>query len=430
MVATVTRIGNRISLQMTMELTGSMLDMENTIQAAVNEVGNLATKEALVTFDASGDPINIANIKLSSKGKVAKEYATPYGVIRVKRHVYQTAAAGETFCPVDDRARIIANATPKLAQILTYKYALLSAENVAADLSSNHGRKTLPLMVQQTAAVVINIAQAVAWNYELPQAMEAIATISISLGEPKADCCSASVMRKAEIPVTTASDANEALTAAIALYNPDGIRVHTLYLGATPESGNPKFLAYLHDEVTKVKQQYPHAQYLGISDGVASNLEFLKENTQAQLLDFQHAADYLAGAAYAFSAVAAERKAWLHQALHELKHSKNAAPSILRQMQAQALKIKDKKKFTAIIKDNLNAAVIYFTKHLAAMNYFDYSSSVTDAKSLIKQQLCNSTLRCGGPADLRALVTTPERWSQFWNKINQNGIMDIQVGGI
>ena len=72
--AIITRNGDEVTVQITMKLTGSMLDMETTIQSAVNEGGTLATREALTKFDANGVPIKIAEITLTSKGKVIKEY--------------------------------------------------------------------------------------------------------------------------------------------------------------------------------------------------------------------------------------------------------------------------------------------------------------------------------------------------------------------
>ena len=47
MTTTVTRNGDTIIVQTTMKLTGSMLEMENIIQSGVNEVGIVATGEAI-----------------------------------------------------------------------------------------------------------------------------------------------------------------------------------------------------------------------------------------------------------------------------------------------------------------------------------------------------------------------------------------------
>lgn len=54
MAIIVDKTDNRITIQVTVELSGSMLDMEKKIQDQVNKVGNLATGEALTMFDSTG----------------------------------------------------------------------------------------------------------------------------------------------------------------------------------------------------------------------------------------------------------------------------------------------------------------------------------------------------------------------------------------
>ena len=86
------REGDRIKIEVTIDLSGSMLEAEESILRGVNAVGDAATAEALKRFDADGDPIAIGDAKWYSKGKLPKTYNTPYGVISVERHVYQRAA--------------------------------------------------------------------------------------------------------------------------------------------------------------------------------------------------------------------------------------------------------------------------------------------------------------------------------------------------
>ena len=101
------REGDQIKIEVTVDLSGSMLGAEEAILQAVNAVGNVATVEALKRFDADGDPIIVGGTKWYSKGQLWKIYNTPYGVVSVERHVYQPAEGGKTFCPMVDGARII-----------------------------------------------------------------------------------------------------------------------------------------------------------------------------------------------------------------------------------------------------------------------------------------------------------------------------------
>jgi hypothetical protein len=89
----------------------SMLDAEETLQERLNQAGTLATAEILQQFDTDGSPIQVGDTKLTTKGKLLKEYQTPYGVAPVERHVYQSSRGGKTYCPLDRNARIIGSAT-------------------------------------------------------------------------------------------------------------------------------------------------------------------------------------------------------------------------------------------------------------------------------------------------------------------------------
>lgn len=61
---------DEIVLQVRVKLSGSMMSMEENIQSAVNEIGSLATQNALRKFDTTGAPIQIANVRMTSKGLV------------------------------------------------------------------------------------------------------------------------------------------------------------------------------------------------------------------------------------------------------------------------------------------------------------------------------------------------------------------------
>ena len=87
MPATVTkRHGNLLTIELDIELGGSMLDMENQIQDDLNHAGRLATAEALKQFDTDGSPIIVAKTKLTArKEKSSQHYESPHGTVQVDR---------------------------------------------------------------------------------------------------------------------------------------------------------------------------------------------------------------------------------------------------------------------------------------------------------------------------------------------------------
>ena len=61
-------------IELRVALSGSMLEVEERIQAALNEAGVVLSQEALKRFDTDGAPIRTGAIKWSTKGQVEKVY--------------------------------------------------------------------------------------------------------------------------------------------------------------------------------------------------------------------------------------------------------------------------------------------------------------------------------------------------------------------
>ncbi len=115
--------GTQVKIEITIDLSRSMLTSEENIQKSLNEAGNMATGEALKYLDTDGSQIEIAGERMYCKAKQNKSYQTPYGKVEVKRHVYQKGGGGKTYCPMDREARIIIASTPFLAKQVSSKLA-------------------------------------------------------------------------------------------------------------------------------------------------------------------------------------------------------------------------------------------------------------------------------------------------------------------
>jgi hypothetical protein len=226
------------------------------------------------------------------------------------------------------------------------------------------------------------------------------------------------------------------MTGTVALYDKEGDRLHTTYIGAAPEYGKETFLTRFEREIIRAKALYPKAKTIGVADGAQSNWPFLKKHTSSQILDFWHASEYLTQASHAVFTKKSEhktREAWLEQQCHDLKHKKGAAARILNE-----LKECTSKRLTKTIKENLSATITYFTNNIkeGRMKYYKHTknnlpigSGVIEAacKTIIKSRLCGSGMRWktnGMKAilSLRPLVKTKGRWNQFWEKINISGV--------
>lgn len=416
--------GHQITLQVTVDISGSMLEAEEHIQQAVNEVGCLATEQALQQFDTDGSALMTGEIKWTKRSTTPKKYQTPYGEIEIKRHVYQTWRGGKIYCPLEHNARIIRHATPRFARQLSHKYAQLNVNKVCDDLRENHGRSIAASYVQNVSDWVGSIAHAKEehWAYAVPLLDNAVKTVAISLDG-------------AYMPMKE-EGYRQAMVGTISLYDHDAERLHTIYLGEAPEYGKSLFTQRMKTEIKRVKALYPEATYVGIADGAVDNWSFLASYTDKLLLDYFHASEYLphlAQAAYPGKTDKPKREVWLTERTSQLKHE----PNFVDQLIEEATQLVRKKSLGKTVKENLNKALTYFTNQRHRMDYPGFladklpiGSGVTEAacKVLVKQRLCGSGMRWKEKGarvvlSLRALSESTGRWGQFWEKIDRFGAL-------
>ena len=131
---------NKLKIELEVELEQSFPKTEENILSSLNEAGALSTEFALSLNDTDGNPISIEGGGFTTKGPVDKKYQTPYGEVQISRHVYQNAKGGKTFCPLDNKYRIIIGSTPKFSKMVSSKYSEFGGKRVQFDLLNNHGR--------------------------------------------------------------------------------------------------------------------------------------------------------------------------------------------------------------------------------------------------------------------------------------------------
>lgn len=68
-VKIVSEDGQKLTVQVTVDISGSMLESEEKIMAAVNAVGALSTEKALSQFDTDGTPIKMGEKKIHGESQ-------------------------------------------------------------------------------------------------------------------------------------------------------------------------------------------------------------------------------------------------------------------------------------------------------------------------------------------------------------------------
>lgn len=397
-----------------------MLDCEEQILDALNEAGRLATRECLEQFDTDGSPIIVGGAKLTSKGRVGKDYQTPYGEVPLERHVYQSSDGGQTFCPLDWQARIIKSTTPRFAKMCSSKYTLMNSVSVQKDLRHNHHRDVSRCYLQDITEEVSAVAGAKEglWKYADPELPATVATVALGIDGTCMLYCQ--------------DGWRHAMVGTISLYDPFGTRLHTVYIGAAPEYGKERFHRLMEEEIMLYKDRYKGAEWVGLADGARDNWTWLEQWTDRLILDFWHAAGYLEKAGKVICPNNKDPTQWFDEKRTCLKEKHGAAKRFLQQMN-EALESKQPR---GAKRKELESAITYFTNNLPKMDYARYrkdnlpiGSGVTEAacKTVVKQRMCGSGMKWkhSGATTvlrLRSLVLTEERWEQFWKKISRYGL--------
>ena len=410
---------NEIVIQIKVALEPGMLKTEENIQQSLNLAGSLATKIALSDYDSDGDPIIVNDLKYTSKGQIEKIYQTPYGEIKLHRHVYQSSQGGKTYCPLENNARIIVYSTPKFAKTVSSKYSSDSGRFVQKDLIENHGRYISRNYIKNISDSVglIALKKAKKWKYLPPVDPEIVKNIGLGLD---GTCM-----------FMTEDGWRIAMVGTIAFYGEDSNRFDTIYLSAPPEYGKKNFIKNFENEINYIKKIYLDPDYIGVADGAKDNWTFLSKHTACQILDFFHASEYVTKVAEAIYPNKEKRSKWLSDSCHKLKHEVNGAGELLNEFIGYRNKRINLKK-----KEKLESSITYFTNQISKMGYSEYvdknypiGSGVTEAacKVIVKQRLCNSGMKWkqrGAEAVLclRSLNYSSDRWGQMWGKISRYGV--------
>ena len=199
----------------------------------------------------------------------------------------------------------------------------MCAPEAIDDLKDNHGCPVSIRYIQDIAEAVATISQVKEekWEYETPKINMPIKTVAISLD--------------GAYFLMHEDGYREAMVGSISLYDSNGERQHSIYIGSAPQYGKATFKKRMEKEINHIKKIYPSAQFIGIADGAKNNWDFLNAHTSKQLLDFYHVTEYLAKAAeavYSGNRKKLKRQSWLKESCHNLKHHADSALSILSEL--------------------------------------------------------------------------------------------------
>ena len=155
--------------------------------------------------------------------------------------------------------------------------------------------------------------------------------------------------------------------------------------------------------------------------------------TQEQVVDFYHVTQYLWSAAEVlFAASASELRPWIDDWCQRLKHEIGASAALIADLELRGKALGRKR-----LPGEIEAALTSLRNQVKGGGMNDaelverqipLGSGVTETacKVIVKHRLCGSGMRwqergAAAVLSLRCLTSTPERWSQFWSRVERCG---------
>ena len=401
---------------------GTLHAEERTLRRELNGVLTGAVTECLQRFDTAGEPIFIGGVEFTSKGRFPALYQCTGGECPLERHVYQSSKGGRTFCPLEERARIVENATPCFAEMISHKYSRQSGRGVQSDLERNHQRKVSLDYIQTVAERVgkVATAQEKARPYELRADMDKVAAVV--------------VMADATCTAIVGEEYKQVSCGAFCLMDSEGQRLETIYTALVPEDGKMTFWEVMERERQRIAAAAgPDVPWFGVCDGAPDIQQRLEEWCDVLTLDFYHLSTYIHGIKEAFGSTQPQHEAWVGRTLHAMKHDEGAAAKLLGRIRRKAKEQGGEP--AADLTRKLAACVGYLERNLERMEYafvreegMPIGSGIIEAacKCVVKERVCGSGMRWKRPAlqgvlTLRSLDKSSDRWDQFWTRCAKSG---------
>jgi hypothetical protein len=396
---------------------GAFYEGEVQVRDLRQLIGQELTAQLLRSKDVEVPTLHWEGQTYYRKAATPGHYQTLYGEVDLSRHCYQTSAGGATLCPLAVHCQVrFGSATPLLAEVVSFKLASQTASEVAQDLDKSHG-------VALSATYLHHLAQQVGQRAVDKQAawhlQAATAPVSVAVLATGGDGTTLPVVNEAY---------KEAMCGTIALYDQDGERVHTEYLGTMPEAGKATFAQRFTTRVDRVTARYPKALHVCLGDGAQWNWEFFATHypEAVWVLDFYHAATHLHTAAEAIFGQGPEAEAYDERWRTTLRDEDGGIASLLRSL----LYYRNRAELSARAQSTLDTELHYFRQHAQLMQYADFraaglpiGSGVTEAgcKELIKARFCRSGMRwkrtSGAPILQLRAIKLSQQWESFWAKV-------------
>ncbi len=339
-------------------------------------------------------------------------YLTLLGEISLKRGIYQSNIAARSICPLELKLKFIND----YVSFAAAEYICCNMSLMTLGEFVNHCKKWT--FMKPSEGTVKRVLEYVGRFLETTDFFDIIrseetgpteaVTLAISL-----DSTSVHIRQKGW---------KHATAATVSVYDTDGKRLDTIYVGRMPEAGKRKIKRLLEKEAQakKAKQNFQHI--VCIADGARDLWLYFQKKYPGTIhvADFFHVCEHLSKLSGLIFSDHTKARVWYKKYRKILKSDPKGADKAIRAARYRRDSIKENKE--------VNAEVKYLQHNRKRMNYFELrqkklpiGSGVVEAacKNLIGARMKKSGMRWsidGGQTilTLRSIILSG-RWEDFWS---------------
>ena len=154
---------------------------EVQVRDVLQVIGQALTRELLHAKDVTTPRVEQDGQTYYRKAATPGTYQTPDGEVVVERHRYQSSAGGATICPLEQQCHLrFGSATPRLAEIVSFKLASQTAREVEQDFATCQGVRLSDTYLREVGEQVGQLARdrVGGWQLEGAALTAPVATIA------------------------------------------------------------------------------------------------------------------------------------------------------------------------------------------------------------------------------------------------------------
>jgi hypothetical protein len=417
---------------------GDCGELESMLREGVSAGGVKAMREYVESCEAAVPAIRVDGELMRFKAYESKEFHVGFGVVSIRRRLYQAAGGGSCVSPLDMKFNVVDEfAFPSVRRGVLHEAALMTPAEISGTMADWH----VPPLSETAIKRMISVAGA---RQELlrPELEEAT---SLAKRLPEKPLALVASMDGTSTPVRVGREGRKyqvqfkmSMAGAVGVYgglHVDGAgrlkmeRLASTGFARMPEEGFPTFKASFDSELASVSEALPpDIPRILLCDAAPSLWNHARRTPLYKdfkwLVDYYHMSEHLSTSAAAiFGEGSKQGHAWMEKWKEALLSEEKSAKGIARSIEYYART----RRIPAARREALAAQATYFRNNHRLMNYAWFvkrglpigSGPVESCcKVLIKGRLCQSGMSWSEAGGQAILTLRAHRkygdWNTFW----------------